>query len=310
MQYIITDIIQHSPEVREFHLVPADNAAIPPWQPGAHVTLSFTSQTGKHHENAYSLVGRPGEALRIAVRLAAHGRGGSRVLHEAFHVGHRIEVSTPQQTFTWQPGSGRNVLIAGGIGITPLISMAHALDAARKAFTLHYLAHAPADLILLDEFAHLRHGEMHTHLTAQGRPNLAALIAEYSLGDTLHACGPVGLMEAIRSMAIGLGWPEKQLHFESFGAAPVLTDQPIQLYLRQSDLRLEVAPGTSILDAMIAADAFVAYECKRGECGNCYAQVITGEPIHRDICLTAAQRARGMTTCVSWAAGPTLELDL
>lgn len=310
MQYTITDIIQHSPEVKEFHLVPADNAAIPPWQPGAHVTLSFTSQTGKHYENAYSLVGKPGQGLRIAVRLAANGHGGSRVLHEAFDVGSKIEVSVPKDAFNLHPGHGRNLLIAGGIGITPLISMAHALDAAQQAFALHYLAHAPLGLVLLSEFEHIHHGEIHTHLTAQGRPDLAALIAAYQPGDTLHACGPVSLMEAIRNTAIGLGWPEKQLHFESFGAAPVLTDQPLQVYLRQSDLRLEVAPGTSILDAMIAADAFVAYECKRGECGNCYAQVIAGEPIHRDICLTAAQRAQGMTTCVSWAAGPTLELDL
>lgn len=309
MRCRIDAIIQHGLGVKELRLLPLEGA-VPAWPPGAHVELSFGSCDGKQFTNAYSLVGKPGEGLRIAVQREAAGRGGSRVLHDELEVGMEVELSGPVASFDLHAGSVRNILIAGGIGITPLVSMAHALDAAGAEFELHYLARDAGRLVLLDEFAGLGHGRISTYVTTSGRPDLAAIIGLYVDGSELHACGPLSLMESIRSTAAALGWPPAHLHFESFGARAVGCDQPLRVYLRQSDIRLEVTPGTSILDAMIAADAFVSYDCKRGECGNCYASVLSGEPVHRDVCLTPAQRSAGMTTCVSWAVGPELELDL
>lgn len=94
-----------------------------------------------------------------------------------------------------------------------------------------------------------------------------------------------------------------------FGGKP-MAYRPVRLHLQQSGMTLDVEPGTSLLDAMIAADVFVAYDCRRGECGNCFAQVLSGTPLHRDVCLSSQQRNEGMTTCVSWASGPELVLDL
>lgn len=310
MRYQINNIVQHGPGVKEFRLIPANGSAVPAWKPGAHVELSFRSRTGAQFRNAYSLIGEPGDSLRIAVQREPAGRGGSRVLHDEFEVGMNIELSKPINSFEHHPGAAHNVLIAGGIGITPLISMARALETAGNSFELHYLTRDITRMVLMGELDGLSNGNIFTYLTETGRPDLDALIGYYCKGSELHACGPAALLEAIRTTATLLGWPPACLHFESFGPRNVSTDRPLRVYLRQSDITLDIAPGMSILEAMIAADAFVTYDCKRGECGNCFAHVLSGDPLHRDLCLTPQQRAEGMTTCVSWAAGPELELDL
>ena len=311
MNYLINTIVQHGPGIKEFHLVPADGSAAPPWRPGAHVELDIRSQSGAHYRNAYSLIGEPGAPLRIAVQREAAGRGGSRTLHDEYQVGMQIALSDPLDSFALRTGSVRTVLIAGGIGITPMISMARALDHTGNRFELHYLARDAERLVLLHEVDSLPHGRLATYTTGSGgRPDLLAMIGHYSDGSELHACGPAALLEAIRAAAAAQGWPSERVHVESFGARSASADRPIKLYLRQSEMTINVAPGTSILDAMIAADAFVSYDCKRGECGHCFAQVVAGQPLHRDVCLTPDQRAQGMTTCVSWAAGDDLELDL
>ncbi|MBZ2209570.1 PDR/VanB family oxidoreductase [Massilia soli] len=311
MDYFIDSILQHGPAVKEFRLVRVDGGAAPAWQAGDHVELDIAAQSGERHRNAYSLIGEPGAQLRIAVQREAAGRGGSRVLHDEYIAGMRISVSAPMGNFALHTGSARNLLIAGGIGITPMVSMARALDRGGSRFELHYLARDAGRLVLLHEVDRLAHGQLATYTTESGnRPDLQAMIGAYSEGSELHACGPASLLDAIRTAAAALGWPMANVHVESFGARSAATDRPIKLYLRQSDMRIDVMPGTSILDAMIAADAFVSFDCKRGECGHCFANVVAGEPIHRDACLTPGQRAQGMTTCVSWAAGDDLELDL
>lgn len=309
-RYRIDTVLTHGNAVKEFRLVPADGAAVPPWQPGAHVELAFESRAGVHHRNAYSIVGQVGGALRIAVQREANGRGGSRVLHDEFAPGMELEVSAPRDDFRLHQGARRTVLIAGGIGITPIVPMARALDAAGATYDLHYIARDADRLVLMEDLRGLG-GGIHTHVTGSGgRPELDVVIGPYEAGCELHACGPSGLLQAIAGRAAALGWPAQHVRFESFGARSGAADKPVRVHLRQSDMVLDVAPGQSILDAMIAADVFVSYECRRGECGNCYAGVLSGEPVHRDVCLTGRQRAQGMTTCVSWASTPELELDL
>lgn len=310
MRYTIASTLSLGPSVKEFRLVPADGSAAPAWQPGDHIELAFGSKAGGRYRNAYSLVGVPGPELRIVVQLEAGGRGGSRTLHEEYEARMALDVDGPLGGFALHPGGTRTVLLAGGIGITPLVSMAHALAASGRDFELHYLARAPERVVLQDELRALTTGEVTVHLTGEGRPELARLIGPWQEGWQLHACGPAGLLEAIRSCATALGWPLACVHVESFGARKQTGDRPVRLHLRQSGMLINVEPGTSLLDAMIAADAFVAYDCRRGECGQCFAQVLSGTPLHRDVCLTPQQRSQGMATCVSWAAGQDLELDL
>lgn len=310
MKLLVQDILPQGAEVRELRLRAIDGQTLPAWQPGAHLRLHLQPPEGPALERHYSLLGLPGDRseYRIAVLRDPASRGGSRWIHEALQVGATLEVEGPFDSFPLQAGNGRTLLIAGGIGVTPLHAMAHALNARGQAFEMHYLARSQDRLALLSELRLLERGALHLHVGA--RPDLAELLGAYAPGDTLHACGPQPLIDALRARAPELGWPTEALHFESFGARAMAGDQPLEVHLAQSGFSLRVEPGTSLLDALIAADAFVAYDCKRGECGQCHTAVLDGEPLHRDFCLTPDQRAQGMCTCVGWARGPSLTLDL
>ena len=310
MSHLITEVVDHNAQVKEFRIARADGAALPDWQPGAHVMLTFSSADGTRHEKHYSLIGAPGPATayRIAVQREEQGKGGSRTLHEEFAPGSKVELSGPFNSFPLAPAQGRVLLIAGGIGITPMISMAHALTAQGVPFELHYLARDASRLVLRDE---LPAAALVTHLSQEsGRADLAALLGPYADSAAFYACGPAALLQGLADTGTALGWPAHAMHFESFGARTERSDSALTVELSLSEMTVEVQPGTSILDALIAADVFVSYDCKRGECGNCYTQVQEGEPLHRDVCLTPNMRAQGMCTCVSWAKPGRLVLEL
>ncbi|WDZ97003.1 PDR/VanB family oxidoreductase [Herbaspirillum sp. WKF16] len=315
MLHVIDRIVEHGAAVKEFHLRRADDAPLAPWRAGSHIVLRFADAQGRDHERHYSLVGAPGQAqaYRIAVQREEGGRGGSRSLHDEFAAGGEVEVDGPFDSFPLAPaGEGaRTLLVGGGIGITPLISLAHAAQAQGRAFTLHHLVRSAGRRVLQDELALLPAAALAWHVSSEaGRADLDRLLGPYGEGDVCHACGPAPLLQALAEAAARQGWPAKALHVESFGARARQGDAPLTVELTLSQMTVEVAPGTSILEALIAADVFVSYECRRGECGSCYAQVLEGEPLHRDVCLTPSMRAQGMCTCVSWAARERLVLEL
>jgi vanillate O-demethylase ferredoxin subunit len=310
MSYLIADVVPHGARVKEFHLRRADGAPLPAWQAGDHVVLAFASADGRRFENHYSLVGAPGatHVYRIAVQRDDHGHGGSACLHDELGTGSPISVTGPYNSFPLRAdgaADARVVLVAGGIGITPLVSMAHALGAQGRPFTLHYLARSRDDLVLLDEVRAIPGAVVVPHVSQQaGRADLDALLGSFAAGDSVYACGPFALLQALADAGRRQGWPAKSLHVESFGNRTVAGDAPLTVELALSGMTVDVAPGTPILEALIAADVFVSYDCKRGECGNCYTPVLEGIPLHRDVCLTPAMRETGMCTCVSWAAAP------
>jgi vanillate O-demethylase ferredoxin subunit len=309
MSYVISDVVGHGAAVKEFRIRRQDGVALPDWQPGAHIVLHFKAADGSALERHYSLIGAAGaaHAYRIAVQREDSGKGGSRCLHEAFGVGSEIGLSGPFNSFPLDAAAtaARVLLVAGGIGITPLVSMAQALSAAAQPFELHYLARSADRLVLLDELRAIPHATIVLHISDQsGRADLGELLGTYREGDSLYACGPAALLQGLAGAGAQAGWPASALHFESFGARTQQDDGPLTVELSLSSMTIEVQPGTSILDALLAADAFVSYDCKRGECGNCYTPVLEGQPQHRDVCLTPAMRATGMCTCVSWVAAP------
>ena len=314
MTYYVSRIVQHGPVVKEFCIRKQDDSALTPWEAGAHVRLSFCLKNGEPIERHYSLVGEPGvcDEYRIAVLNEIHGTGGSAHLHANVQVGDLLTLSGPFNSFPMQATTGRTILIAGGIGITPLVSMAHVLAHADGQCEMHYLARSQDRLVLIDEVRAALPGKIFVHLTGKDRARvkLHHLLGTYSPGSTIYACGPNSLLHDVEDAARLLGWPHHALHFESFGARSAQSDKPVLVHLALSDMTLEVFPGSSILDAMIKADVFVSYECKRGECANCFAQVIDGVPLHRDVCLSEQQRNVGMCTCVSWASSQNLTLEL
>jgi vanillate O-demethylase ferredoxin subunit len=325
MSYVIAKVIQHGAAVKEFHIRLQDGGLLPAWLAGSHIVLQFASADGTAFENHYSLIGEPGETdtYRIAVQREDDGKGGSRCMHDEMTAGHVVSVSGPFNSFplaaphaaaTPAPltaSQPRVLLVAGGIGITPMVSMAYALSAAGRPFELHYLARKPERLVLLDELRAIPGAAIVTHVSQDsGRADLAALLGEHGAGDSVYACGPVALLQGLAEAGEKLGWPSSAMHFESFGARAQTDDEALTIELTLSQMTVEVQPGTSILDALIAADVFVSYDCKRGECASCYTQVLEGQPRHRDVCLTPAMREQGMCTCVSWAAPGRLVLEL
>lgn len=307
MGYVISQVIAHGQAVKEFQLRRQDGTALPDWQPGSHIVVHFKDADGGALERHYSLVGAAGatDTYRIVVQREDSGKGGSRRLHEAYAAGSEITIDGPFNSFPLNAVGARVLLIAGGIGITPLVSMAHALSAAGQPFTLHYLARSAERLVLLDELRALPHASIVLHIADQrGRADLGALLGPYHDGDSLYSCGPAPLLQGLAEAGAQQGWPADALHFESFGARTQQDDGPLTVELSLSEMTVEVMPGTSILAALLAADAFVSYDCQRGECGKCYTPVLSGQPLHRDICLTPEMRATGMCTCVSWATAP------
>jgi len=314
MSYVITAVIEHGAAVKEFHICRADGAPLPDWSPGSHIMLQFSGADGTAYESHYSLIGAAGKAdsYRIAVQREEGGKGGSRILHDELGAGSVVQMSGPFDSFPLQANeSSRVLLIAGGIGITPMVSMAYALSEQGRPFALHYLARQPERLVLLDELRAIPDAAIVPHVSQEsGRADLVQMLGAYNEGDTFYACGPAALLQALAEAGAQQGWPSGAMRFESFGARAQADDEALTVELTLSQMTVEVQPGTSILDALIAADVFVSYDCKRGECGNCYTPVVAGQPRHRDVCLTPAMREQGMCTCVSWAAPGKLVLEL
>lgn len=291
--------------VRSFTLRDPDGRPLPAFAPGAHLAVEI-EVAGAPQTRRYSLISDPRDltTYRVAVQRDDHGRGGSRAMHERVRVGDRLSVTGPHDDFRLDDRAPHSVLIAGGIGITPLLSMLRALLAAGRSCELHHIARSTARLAFRDECAGLAGPRYHAHTTGDGRPDVAALLSRAPPGSHVYVCGPRSLIEAVR------GWPRDRLHVESFVDAPPHAERPLRVRLAQTGLEVEVRAGASILDTLIDAGAFLSYDCRRGECGSCAALVVEGRPIHRDVCLSEAARTTMMCPCVSWADGDELVLDL
>ncbi|NLR74381.1 PDR/VanB family oxidoreductase [Leeia aquatica] len=294
---LATDVVQLT-------LVAADASPLPGFTAGAHLTLH--SPVG---ERRYSLTSLPTtrEHYQICVQRAQPGRGGSDWIHTHLQVGDEVTASGPYNAFPLQPDAPHTVLLAGGIGVTPFFGMVDALSQAGRSFEVHYAVQSVDRLLLPDQLGPHRH----TYVKAHGeRLDLESLLQQAPAGSAFYVCGPHRMLEAVKARAAQLGLPAVVLHMESFGAARRPQDQPVALTLTRTGVTVLAQPGETLLDVAQRAGAWASYECLRGECGACYAEVTGGEVDHRDVCLTPAQRAKGMCPCVSWATGPALQLDL
>ncbi len=303
-------------EVRSYELVPADSTVWPPFGAGAHVDVEADAK----HVRQYSLCGRPGEAgvYRIAVRRDAQGRGGSRALHDNVKPGDAIRISPPRNRFPLSMGFREYVLVAGGIGITPLLSMAHELHAASKEFTLHLCARTLAALPFRDDLPDLPFADRIVVHLDDGKPH-GRLVPETDLGSyregrAIYLCGPSGFMDWVAKAAADLAWPEAMVFSESF-VPPRLDatqNKRFEVMLAKTGKLLTVEPDQFLIDVLHANGCMVMCSCTQGICGSCLSPVLEGVPDHRDAILTDAEREsnRQMTVCVSRAKSERLVLDL
>lgn len=307
-------------DVRLFELHAADGAPLPPWTPGAHLRLHLADGLAR----SYSLCNTPHErgCYRIAVKREAASRGGSSYLHERVGAGDVIVASPPANAFALADDGRAPVLLAAGIGITPIYAMAAALAHAGRSHRLHYFARSLRHAAFFDELAVAQAGlSLHLGLdAAETQLAIRAALAALSAPAPLYVCGPPPFIDAARDAARQGGWRDADVHAELFaapvGVAPTVAghagQDSFELVLQRSGVRCTVQPGQSIVDAAAGAGVHIATSCGEGFCGSCESIVIEGQPVHRDSVLSAAERAAGRSImpCVSRCDGPRLVLDL
>lgn len=288
---------------------------LPPFTAGAHIPV----RTPGGAMRQYSLCNDPAEQDRyvIAVKREVDGRGGSRSLVDAARPGLVLEVGVPQNAFALDPKASSFVLIAGGIGITPMMAMArHLLAEDGRPFKLYYLTRDAEGTAFLDE---LRALPFAPHVVVHhdgGDPanafDLWPLLEKpgSAAGRHVYCCGPTPLMDAVRDMSGH--WPSNAVHFESFGAdlQTHADDQPFEVQLQHSGARFTVPVGQSILETLRARGVDVASSCESGTCGSCKTRLLEGEADHRDLVLLPEERPTHVMVCVSRAKTPCLVLDL
>ena len=296
-------------------LRPASAAEFPPFTPGSHIDLHLPNGM----ERSYSLCNSADERHRYVVGVLRDraSRGGSRCVHEQLRVGMRLVISAPRNNFPLQETAAHSVLIAGGIGITPLLCMARRLRSLGRSFELLYFARSRASAAFLDELAALE-VPMHTHFDDEegGPPDLKALLAARPARADLHlyACGPAPMLDAFERITAELG--HQNAHVERFAAVEHKPAEDARstfvVKLARSDRSVTVQPGQSILDALLDAGVDVDHSCCEGVCGSCETRVLAGEPDHRDSILSAKERESNkvMMVCVSGCRGDSLTLDL
>ncbi|GAB0117970.1 PDR/VanB family oxidoreductase [Acidisoma sp. 7E03] len=310
----VSQITEEAEGIRSFVLTPVAGALLP-FTAGAHIDVHLPNGLVRQ----YSLLNDPGrrETYTIAVLREPASRGGSLAMH-ALKPGDRLRISAPRNLFPLVEEATRTLLLAGGIGITPILAMAWRLHALGRPFTLHACARTAArapfhDFLRTAPFAqsvslHFDDGP------AEQRFDTASTLADPGEGGHLYVCGPGGFMEHVLSTARAAGWHETQLHREYFTAAApdAAGDQPFDLEIASTGAVIAVPPGRTALECLLAHGVDVPMSCEQGICGTCLVSVLDGIPEHRDSYMTEEEHAANtqFTPCCSRAKTARLVLDL
>ncbi|MCP3143069.1 PDR/VanB family oxidoreductase [Pyxidicoccus xibeiensis] len=315
----VAGIAREAEDILSYELVSEDGGALPPFEAGAHLEVRVPGPGD--YVRAYSLCNDPDETHRyvIAVHRDGKGRGGSRAMHERVRVGDVLEVGAPTNNFPLLFARSY-VLVAGGIGITPMLAMVRLLERTGASYTLHYCARSPErtafrELLSSGPFAgrvrfYFDGGDPTKGLDVQG------LLASRTPGARLYCCGPAGLMKAVRAAATQHRWPWEKVHFESFtaegtGAASGQVDTDFEVTIRSTGQVLRVPAGQSVLNVLRLNGVPVQSDCEAGSCGTCVTRVCEGQPEHRDTFFQQEPAGdKRMLVCVSRARTRRLVLDL
>ncbi len=315
MRLLVEDVFEETPLVRGLVLAAIDGGPLPEAEPGAHLRVRLP---GDYDDRHYSLVDLPGRAdarhYVLGVRLDAHSKGGSRFMHNLTR-GDKIWVDGPRQSFPLASDEAPALLIAGGIGITPLLSMASRMAGQGRDFALHYAGRRRGALAFLEPLRSICGRRLHEHYDddPETRLDIAAALDAADPTGHLYVCGPAGMIEAVRTLAEARGWAPTHVHFELFAAPAAETvNTPFDVTLARSKRTLTVPADRSLLAVLREAGVECESDCERGGCGMCRVVVLEGEPDHRDVILTKRERIAGtaMQACVSRARTPSLVLDL
>jgi len=289
--------------ILSFDLVDPQGADLPAFEAGAHIDI----QTPGGLSRRYSLCNTPGQIdhYRIAVLHAPNSRGGSRAMHERVRPGDLLQVSGPHNFFPLDLQAEHTVLLAGGIGITPLIAMLEQLERLGKSHELHYCTQTPQRTAFMQRLApRVAAGRVqlhHDHGDPSQGLDIAALFKSHRPGTQVYFCGPTGFMKAVEVATSH--WPKGAVHCEYFGAEPlpkptVHSDgQPLEIQLSKSGRSIMVDPAQTILQALREAEVACESSCESGLCGACKVAYSAGQVEHNDYVLDAQERQSQVLVC-------------
>ena len=310
----VNTITNETDSIKTFELVDPEGLDLPVFSAGSHVDVTLPD--GQLRQ--YSLCNSPAERQRylLGVLRETSGRGGSRQMHDRLVAGDLLQVSMPRNNFPLDESASRHLLIAGGIGVTPLMAMVHRLQVLNADFALHYCTRDSAQtafcgLLAADDVA--PHVRFHHDGGVPGRGlDVAALLSNVAPGTHVYCCGPAGLMAAVK--AASAHWPTSQVHFEHF-SAPVASaaasgSTAFEVEIASTGAVYPVPPDRSILSVLLDQGVLVDSSCEAGVCGTCTTRYLSGQPDHRDFVLSEAEQREHVMVCVSRARSPRLKLDL
>jgi tert-butyl alcohol monooxygenase/tert-amyl alcohol desaturase reductase len=322
----VRQITYQAIDINSYELVHPEGDELPPFEAGAHIDFHFRDGSVRQ----YSLCNDPSERHRylIAVLRDTKGRGGSQALHERLHVQRTVSVGRPRNNFSLSPNARRHLLLAGGIGVTPLVAMVHHLERTGGQYVLHYCTRDRAHTAFFDELQAAAAKGRVVHHYDQGDPrnglDIARLLTEYEQGTHLYYCGPPGFMAACTRAT--RHWPSDCVHVEYFSAAAApksalsgseLADAGesalglgFQVKIASTGAVYTVPNDKSIVDVLAEHGIGVETSCRAGLCATCKVRYLSGEVDHRDLVLSRQDQAEYLTACVSRAKSAQLVLDL
>jgi ferredoxin-NADP reductase len=299
--------------ITAFELAALDGKHLPTFQPGAHIDVHLPNGLSRQ----YSITNGPGELLTytIGVKRDLASKGGSEVLIDSVREGDVLAISEPRNNFPLRRDTIRTVLIAGGIGITPILSMARFLAKSDLPYELHYIVRSEDQIAFRDQIDALgANVTLHVGLPRDAvAQTITDTLGAHSFAQHVYICGPGSLLETVRSTAADLGWPDEAVHYEYFRNDRVIDDSSaFEVELARSAMTLHIPSGKTILEVMREAGLQVSSSCEQGACGTCLTGVMEGTPDHQDVYLNASEKRANncMMTCVSRSLTPRLVLDI
>ncbi|WP_034371587.1 PDR/VanB family oxidoreductase [Comamonas testosteroni] len=315
LELVVQRRVQEAEDIISLDFISAQGMVLPAFAPGAHIDLHLSNGLIRQYSLCHPSESQSSGKYTIAVQREKESRGGSISVHEQLTVGSRVQASEPRNLFELVPAARKHLLLAGGIGITPLICMAQALALKQHDFELHYFCRSQAraafgDLLRSESLAR----SVHLHLDGNADVHLAEILKRPDSDTHIYVCGPSGFMDCVLATASERDWPSSNVHKEFFAvdSSPQEGDQLFEVQIASTGRRYEIPVGASVFEVLDQAGLDIPVSCEQGICGTCVTQVLDGIPDHRDQYLTDAEKAMNkcFTPCCSRAHSKLLVLDL
>lgn len=310
----IAERIDDRGDIIQLMLTEAGGGNLPSFEAGAHLEVEIPSEEGTLVRQ-YSLCGAPSEpnCYRLGILKDSKSRGGSLALHALAQEGTVLSASSPKNLFPLDKTAKRSLLFGGGIGITPVLSMASSLFEAGSDFEVHYCTRSVERTAFLTQIAAAPYApNVCFHHDDDGTALDASAVPAFTPDTHIYVCGPEGFMDFVISQAEKAGFPAANIHREYFSADVVLSGEAFEVEARASGITISVGPEDTIAKALARAGVKVDVKCEEGICGTCITEIIEGEADHRDKFLTPEEQEENfeMALCCSRAKGKKIVIDI